>query len=59
MDQLPDEQDEELCLCRKFVPENKRMDFDIIVTDPDTGKRRWKTVLRAHQDCPYHGLRVL
>lgn len=44
------------CLCVKVVPEAKRIDYDQVVADPKTGKRAWKTILRAHQDCPEHGL---
>lgn len=53
------EDDESLCLCRTFVPEEKRVDFDEVVTDPQTGKRAWKTIVRAHQDCPFHGIVVM
>lgn len=55
MANLPDEPDESACLCRKFVPADKRIDYDQIVTDEKTGKQGWKTMLRAHQDCPFHG----
>ena len=53
-DATPDEQSP--CLCVKVVPEAKRIDYDQIVTDERTGKQKWKTMLRAHQDCPEHGL---
>lgn len=58
MAQHEDDLDESACLCRKFVPEDKRIDYDQIVADPKTGKRDWKTILRAHQDCPFHGCTV-
>jgi hypothetical protein len=59
MSEHADEDDEDLCLCRKFVPEDKRVDVDEIVADPKTGKRGWKTIIRAHQDCPFHGIVVM
>jgi len=49
------EPDESLCLCRRFVPEPKRIDYEHVVQDPKTGKRGWKVYMRAHQDCPFHG----
>lgn len=55
MTDVPPEQ-ETPCLCVKVVPEGKRIDYDQIVTDERTGKQKWKTMLRAHQDCPEHGL---
>lgn len=51
-------QDESLCLCRKFVPDEQRVDFIELVTDERTSKRKWAVVLRAHKQCPYHGITV-
>ncbi|USM11539.1 hypothetical protein vBCbaSRXM_94 [Citromicrobium phage vB_CbaS-RXM] len=51
--------DESNCLCRKFVPADKRIDYDQQVRDPKTGKLVWKTLVRAHQDCPEHGLVIV
>lgn len=52
--------DPEDCLCQmKVVPEDKRVDFDVIVTDPKTGKHKIKTILRYHKDCDIHGIEVM
>jgi len=58
MSSPPVELDESLCLCREFVPEGKRVDVQQIVRNDKTGKREWKTLMRAHQDCPFHGIKV-
>lgn len=59
MTQHIDHEDEEPCLCTKFVPADKRIDVEQVVLDEQTGKRRWKVMLRAHQDCPDHGLKEI
>jgi hypothetical protein len=48
----------EKCLCNEFVPADKRIDYQQVVADEKTGKRDWKTLMRAHQDCPHHGVIV-
>lgn len=58
MSSPPEELDESACLCRKFVPEEKRVDYQQIVLNEKSGKREWKTLMRAHQDCPFHGIKV-
>jgi hypothetical protein len=50
------EDEEEPCLCTKFVPAEKRIDVEQLVLDEKTGKHKWKVMLRAHQDCPEHGV---
>jgi hypothetical protein len=49
---------EETCLCVSKVPKDARIDFIQWVVDPDTKLGKWKTVMRAHKDCPDHGIEV-
>lgn len=51
-----DEPDESLCLCRKFVPAEERIDYMHVATDERTGKTGWKVFMRAHKQCPFHGI---
>jgi hypothetical protein len=56
-DQALSDFDPDACLCQmKVVPEDKRVDFQMLVRDPKTGKPKIKTVLRYHKDCPTHGV---
>lgn len=52
---LPDEWDEEACLCQGKVPENKRIDIQHRIYDEKRSKWKWKTFVRYHIDCPIHG----
>ncbi len=58
MAQHEEDFDESECLCRAFVPADKRVDYDQLVKDEKTGKTKWKTLVRAHQDCPIHGITI-
>lgn len=51
--------EEDDCPCMGKVPVDKRIDFQMIRTDPKTGKPKLKTVLRYHKDCPEHGIKEL
>lgn len=49
-------QEDDGCLCQGKVPVESRMDFQVIRSDPKTGKPKWKSVLRYHKNCPTHGI---
>lgn len=53
---LDEDWSEEDCLCQGKVPEDKRIDYLVNVFDEKRQKRRWKSLLRYHQDCPIHGI---
>lgn len=59
MDERESHEDDDPCLCRKFVPENKRVDFEAIRPDKKTGKPKLTVYLRYHRDCPEHGLNLV
>lgn len=50
------EAEDDGCLCHGKVPVDCRMDFQHVVTDPKTGKPKWKAYLRYHKRCPVHGI---
>jgi hypothetical protein len=55
---LPEEWDEDACLCQGKVPENKRIDVEQRIYDEKRQKHRMKVFVRYHQDCPIHGCHV-
>lgn len=52
---ITDDFDPELCLCQGKVPAEKRIDIEEWELHEKSGRMRWKTKVRYHQDCPYHG----
>ncbi|MEQ6333271.1 hypothetical protein [Sphingobium sp. MK2] len=54
---VTNEQADDPCICHGVVPKEKRIDFDQFLLHEKSGKRKWKTVLRYHKDCPEHGVK--